>query len=282
MIIHKSKRLSLSGGFWTKYDIRYSDKSSEPKPMMIFSHGFKSFKDWGFIPYICQRAAEAGYIAVNLDFSFNGIKDPKTMVFDEFLFAQNTISREIKDLYELIDALYFTETDYCFPTWNNKIYLAGHSLGGAVSLLAASRRNDISAVSTWGAVSKLDRNTRRQKEIWKQLGYTEVKIADTGQILKLNYTYLQDKQDNFSPTAIIDACRSLKSPVLVIHGRNDITVRMKEAQELYENSKHTNNSEIFVIERTGHTFGTRHPMNEPNVALDAAIDKMISFFNENS
>jgi pimeloyl-ACP methyl ester carboxylesterase len=249
---------------------------------MVYCHGFKSFKDWGFIPYICERAAEAGFIAINLDFAYNGIKDSQTMVFDESLFSQNTITREIKDLYELLDALYFKRTDFKFPAWNNKIYLAGHSLGGAISLIVASKRNDISAVSTWGAVSKLDRNTQRQKEIWQKLGYTEVKIADTGQILKLNYTYLLDKEENFSRTAIIDACRSLNCPVLVIHGSNDMTVRLKEAYELYDNTKHINNSEIFVIERTGHTFGARHPMIVPNVALDAALDKMIKFFNENN
>lgn len=120
MIIHKSVRLSLSGGIWTNYDIRYCDNTSEPKPVMIYCHGFKSFKDWGFIPYICERAAEAGFIAINLDFAYNGIKDTQAMVFDESLFSQNTITREIKDLYELIDALYFKRTDFEYTAWNNK------------------------------------------------------------------------------------------------------------------------------------------------------------------
>lgn len=280
MIQLLSRKIYNRNGDIINTDIRFDDSIKSQMPIVVFSHGFKSFKDWGFIPHVCEQFALAGFIAVNFDFSLNGIADPKAMIFDEEVFSKNTVSQEIADLNSVLDFLikesYNTEGN--LPETSGKIYLAGHSLGGAVSLFVASNRTDISAVASWAAVSQINRNTERQKKIWKEQGFAEVKIQQTGQVLKLNYSYLQDKEANFSANAVIDACQAIRCPVLVLHGRIDITVKLVEAYEIYDNVKHINNSEIYVIEHTGHTFGARHPMETPNKELTETINKTIEFF----
>ncbi|MBS3999420.1 MAG: alpha/beta hydrolase [Desulfobulbaceae bacterium] len=280
MIQLVNRRIFNSSGNLISADFRFDDEMKSSVPVVVFSHGFKSFKDWGFIPYVCEQFAQSGFIAVNFDFSFNGISDPVAMRYDEAMFSQNTVSQEIADLNTVLDFLYkeLKNTVTPFPTWNGMIYLAGHSLGGAVSLFTASKRNDIAGVVTWAAVSQINRNTERQKKIWKEQGFAEVKIQQTGQILKLNYSYLLDKDTNFSQNAVLDACKSIQCPVLVLHGRIDITVKLAEAYEIYDAVKHINNSEINVIEHTGHTFGARHPLEEPARELIEATSKTIEFF----
>lgn len=42
------------------------------KPVIIFSHGFKGFKDWGHFPIVAQWFAEKGLAFVRFNFSHNG------------------------------------------------------------------------------------------------------------------------------------------------------------------------------------------------------------------
>ena len=54
---------------------------------------------------------------------------------------------------------------------NGKIGLLGHSRGGGDSIIASSLINEISALTTWSAISKFDRWTSRQKDDWKKTGF---------------------------------------------------------------------------------------------------------------
>lgn len=244
-------------------------------PLVIFQHGFKSFRNWGFIPHFCEKIASSGAIAVNFDFSLNGIVDSEKMLFDNDKFSRNTVSRELSDLIEAVDFLkhYYEIIDL----WNGKLYLCGHSLGGAVSILAAEKCNP-EKIAVWGSISDLQRNTERQKAAWKKKGFSPVKISVTGQELQLMYSYQQDKDDNFPENAILNAAAKYPGDLLIIHGSEDLTVKPREAEELFSAAGGKPNAKLEIIERTGHTFGVGYTFNETNVALDSAIDKTLEFF----
>jgi len=73
-------------------------------PCLIFIHGFKGFKDWGFGPYIGNYFAHNGFFVLTFNFSHNGVGDSLTEFIEFDKFANNTFSLEISELSELISA----------------------------------------------------------------------------------------------------------------------------------------------------------------------------------
>ncbi len=250
-------------------------------PLLIFAHGFKGFRNWGFIPYVCSKFAEAGSICVRLDFSMNGIIDDVNQKYDDEVFRKNTVSREVSDLSELIEKFISNQLgiENFHRRWNGDVFLVGHSLGAAVSVLTAKKFQSITKISLWASVSQLNRNTDRQKEIWKQNGSIEILINTTGQKLHLDYTYIEDKESSFENNAIINELKKLNYPVQIIHPKNDMTVNIKEAEELKSTASDIRKRELIVIEKSGHTFNSRHPFSGTNDALESAIKHTINFFD---
>jgi pimeloyl-ACP methyl ester carboxylesterase len=249
--------------------------------LIIFSHGFKGFRNWGFIPYICTEFAKHGYNIINFDFSLNGISDDINQIYDNNLFRKNKVSIEVADLSLLIESIINKNNIFSelYDNWNGEIYLAGHSLGGAVSLLTADKFENVRKVSLWAAVSTLDRNTSRQKEIWKTNGTTEINISSTGQKLNLDYSYIQDKETKFPQNVIIETLRKTNKKIQVIHPRNDLTVSIREAITLHENINNIKKDELIVIEKAGHTFNCRHPFGDtPSEAIQKVVNSTKLFF----
>lgn len=249
-------------------------------PLVIFSHGFKGFSNWSFIPYITEKFAEYGFISVNFDFSLNGIIDSEKQIYDDSIFRRSKVSVAVDDLSKLIELV---NNGSLFPEFlqekfSGEIYLAGHSLGGAISILTAPRFENIKKISLWASISRLDRNTHRQKEIWKNRGFTDVEIATTGQKLHLDYSYIEDKDTNFPNNAIMDNLSSLNYPVQIIHPENDMTVNIREAYELQSTQSDIRKRDLIVIEKCGHTFNCRHPFAEPSPAIEKAFQQARLFF----
>ena len=53
----------------TAYEI---DDLSESN-CIIFLHGFKGFKDWGFVPYLGDYLSDNGFFVITFNFSHNGV-----------------------------------------------------------------------------------------------------------------------------------------------------------------------------------------------------------------
>jgi hypothetical protein len=79
-----------------------SDENLNSSPCIIFVHGFKGFKDWGFVPYRCEYFAENGFFVVSFNFSHNGVGERFTEFTELEKFAENTFSPEITELSEII------------------------------------------------------------------------------------------------------------------------------------------------------------------------------------
>jgi pimeloyl-ACP methyl ester carboxylesterase len=268
-------------GFLIKGCIRFKDNNNL-KPAVIFLHGFKSFKNWGFIPYTCEQLAERNYISISFDYSLNGILDEEKPWFDPELFSKQTISSHVTD-FEDITNLIVSHSDFLknsLDYWNGEIFTIGHSMGGAISVLGSQLSHKTDKIVLWASVSRLDRNTNRQKEIWKQQGFTDVKISITGQVLPLNYTYIIDKEENFTGKSIIECTRQIEAPVLILQAEHDLIVKKIEANELFSVINNNQKSKLIVIPKTGHTFGEKHPFDGPGIALNFVLNKTIEFFEE--
>ena len=255
-----------------------SSKSNKKFPIVIFSHGFKGFKDWGGFPYLMQKLSGAGFVSVSFNFSHNGVEKNTPTEFTRLdLFAQNTFSKELDDLGIVID--YFYENAGEYNADKNKIALIGHSRGGGISILKANEDKRIKCLITLASVSTFDRYTEEHKILWRKKGCFEVINTRTNQMMRLNSTLLDDLDNNKSRLDIVKASRALDKPTLIIHGKEDLSVKYSEAETIYRNSS-KGSAELFLIENTGHTFGTVHPFEGSQKAFEKVIEKIIAFLRK--
>ena len=261
--------------------IRYSvyfDNEKISKPCLIFVHGFKGFKDWGFWPYAAEFFAKNGFNVISFNFSHNGVGDSLTEFEELDKFAENTISLEVDELDEIINSVKSGKLviQNCFS-----IGIIGHSRGGAVSILTSAKNENVNALAVWASVAKLDRYTERQKKEWKERGFIEVFNSRTQQMMRLNVTLLNDIEKNKNSTLNIEtAVKKLNRPFLIVHGEQDLTVPVEEGKLLFEFAD-KEKTELEVIPATGHTFDIVHPFESSNAKFDKVLNRTLDFFKKN-
>jgi dienelactone hydrolase len=255
----------------------YGVENLRLSPCLIFVHGFKGFKDWGFGPYIGNYFSSKGFFVLSFNFSHNGIGESLTE-FDELdRFAENTFSLEMSELSQLIDAY---SSGFFGGTSNDRLGLLGHSRGGGISLLTALQKSEVKAVAVWSSVSTFDRYSARQKEVWKKKGAFEVMNTRTKQEMKLNLSLLDDLEKNKDKLNITKAVRELKRPLLIVHGEQDLAVPVEEAKQLYSLAD-KDLSELYIVASAGHTFNIKHPFEGTNEKFESILEKTFQFFNQN-
>ena len=258
-------------------DLRFNTDSKSKNPILIFCHGLKGFKDWGCFPYMLESIAEEEFFTVSFNFSYNGtgLTGSDEQEFTRLdLFAKNTISRELDDLEDII--LFLTENAGRYDYDLNRIYLMGHSRGGGVAIIKSSQDHRIKKLVTLASVAIFDRYTDRLKKEWKDKGYIETENTRTKQMMRFNYTYLEDLEKNRGKLDILKAMSKIKIPTLIIHGENDLSVEFTEAQTLYDfSNKETTRLEIY--KNANHTFGAEHPFKGTSNIFENVIKNIIEF-----
>jgi len=246
-------------------------------PCLIYVHGFKGFKDWGFVPYLGDYFSNRGFFVITFNFSHNGVGESLTE-FDELeKFAKNTISLEVEEVSEIIDS--YTAGFFC--KWNNqKIGIIGHSRGGGDSLVTASQVISVDAVAVWASISKFDRYKKNQKVSWQKEGFSEVLNSRTNQIMILNLDLLEDIEKNKNDKLNIEkSVKNLKIPLFIAHGDQDTSVPFREAKDLY-NWSNKELSHFLRLPKTEHTFDIVHPFGGSNSKFEMLLEETNSFFNK--
>lgn len=242
---------------------------------LVFVHGFKGFKDWGFGPYLGEYFANKGFFVITFNFSHNGVGESKSEFTELEKFAKNTFSREVRELNEIISAF---RNGFFEIKGNTLLGLIGHSRGGAIVLLTASKRNDVDAVVTWAAISKLDRYSKRQNQEWRKKGFFEILNTRTNQMMRLDIGLLDDIENNSnSSLSIENALKNLNRPLLIAHGEQDLAVPIAEAEQLYDWADKSK-TEFYKLFSTGHTFDIVHPFNGTSEKFEKLLDKTTNFF----
>jgi pimeloyl-ACP methyl ester carboxylesterase len=248
-------------------------------PLVIILHGFKGWKDWGFIPYLSKSIAQSNAIVIRFDFSLNGMIEGSDLVAHPGKFASNTVSREISDVTEVFSKFKdgtLVEGKSYEDIWNGKVFMVGHSLGGAISILASEVIKPDGLVLL-ASISRFARYTDRQKEQWRKDGCLRFTNNRTGQELSINLSYLEDIEQNNYNEKLMSALKNFNHPVLILHGSEDMTVPVSEANEIAGALKNNHGLRMKIIERTGHTFGVEHPFTKTNQALEDLITETKQF-----
>lgn len=261
-------------------DFRFNPESGKKNPVLIFCHGLKGFKDWGCFPYILESIAEEDIFTVSFNFSYNGtgVSGNEEQEFSRLdLFAKNTFTRELDDLECIINILDENKKVYGYDL--SRLYLLGHSRGGGIAIIKAAENKKIKKLITLASVAYFDRYTDRLKKQWKEEGYFETENTRTKQMMRFNYSLLEDLERNSKRLDIIRALKKLKIPTLIIHGAKDISVDYLEAQMLY-NQSNKDLTRLEIYENTNHTFGAEHPFKGTSTILENVIQNIIEFLKQ--
>lgn len=275
-MIHKNISVTNSASEIIRAEI-YHRNAIKDAPVIIICHGFKGFKNWAFFPVLAESLAQDDYIALTFNFSRNGI-GPDYQNFTELdKFEKNTFSHEIEDLKCIIDAVASGEIGKGLID-PEKIGLMGHSRGGGIAILHTQNDPRINALVTWSAIASVERYTPEQKKLWKKQKYLEFENKRTGQLMRVGRELLDDIEQNRAQLNIPNAAEKLETPTLVIHGQEDESVPVNEAQIIFDHLG-SSSKELMIIEGATHTFGARHPLESMPDELETVFELTESWFD---
>lgn len=261
-------------GFVTGLSL-YSGHLPADAPTVVYLHGFKGFKDWGFTPYVAEQFVASGMRFLTLNFSHNGIGDDPMEFTELEKFRDNTFSLELEEALEIIGK--YAAGRLFGVKSSGMMGLLGHSRGGGIALLAAHHAA-IQAVCTWAAVSNFARYPAHIIEAWRQNGVLDVPNARTGQRMQLGFQIHEDLMAHYDgKLSIIGAVKSLQKPLCIIHGEADEAVSADDARAIFEWATQAQ-AELHLIPAAGHTFGAKHPFEQTHPHLEDAVAHSLEFF----
>ena len=222
-------------------------------PWILVCHGFKGFKDWGFLPALAERVRAAGLNALRLDFSHNGVRESD---FDDLEgFERDTWTRHQEDLEAVIEGI---DADV--------VGIVGHSRGGADGIIAASGDARVRGVCALAPIADANRHPDDLEEKLAELGHYPVPNTRTGQIMPVGRALFEDARQY----DLIDCARRMRDrPLCVIHGDADETTPVADGRALAESH---GDAHLEIIPGAGHTFGAVHPFTGMTDHLEQVFD----------
>ena len=278
-MVNKHKNIALQGkhGRVIPVDV-ISSEEGENKPVIVFCHGYKGFKDWGAWNLMAEAFAEAGSVLVKFNFAFNGgtLEDPIDFP-DLDAFGENTFSKELDDLDIVLDWVTSDKNPFFETIDFSRLTLIGHSRGGGIVVIKAAEDKRVKKLVTLAAVSDFASRfpTGEALEEWKKRGISYVENSRTKQQMPHLYDFYEDFKSNEERLTISRAAKELKIPFLIVHGTEDPTVSFDNAHHLNEWAK---NSELFLLEGSDHVFGASHPWEKQE--LPQAMKKIVEKINK--
>ncbi|RDC64850.1 alpha/beta hydrolase family protein [Adhaeribacter pallidiroseus] len=240
----------------------------QAKPVVIFVHGFKGFKDWGHFNLIADYFAQQGFVFIKLNLSHNGTTLDSEDLTDMEAFGQNNFSIELDDLDTLLNYLFSLPENLPKAELNlDKVSLIGHSRGGGLVILKAAEEERVKAVVGWAPISDL--LMRWPEEVltnWQKTGVHYIYNSRINQDMPLYYQLVEDFKANQERLDIPAVVKNLKKPFLIIHAEDDETLPVSMADELKANQPQ---AEVIILPAGGHTFGGKHPFPDTNLPPSA-------------
>ena len=281
MIREKNFTLKGSNGLPIVIDAFFKPDQS-PKPVVVFCHGYKGFKDWGAWNLVAEHFAENDFFFVKFNFSHNGGTPEQQIDFPNLeAFAQDNYTKQLYDLQCVIDWL-LNDNRFAANINTQKIHFIGHSRGGGIVLLKANQEKKVSTVTTWAGVSDFASRFPSGEKLtqWQKDKVYYVENGRTKQHMPHNIQFYEDFIEHKEDLDISKAARNLKIPQLIIHAKGDTSVKVKEAEQLQEwNPK----AKMFLLEESNHVFDTQHPWEkgEMSASLKQIVNKSIQFIKNN-
>ena len=153
----------------------------------------------------------------------------------------------------------------------NKLYLLGHSRGGASVILKANEDKRVKGLVTWAAVNDLENWYSKDELVyWKKKKTIYIHNGRTNQQMPMNYQLVENFLENKNRLDVPESVKNMQKPMLAIHGTADTTVSVSAVKEIGSWNPAV---QIKIIEGADHTFGGMHPFEEK--ILPADLEKVV-------
>lgn len=242
----------------------FFQETNTKKPILIFCHGYKGFKDWGPWNIMAKEFAQNNICCIKFNFSHNGGTPEQPIDFPDLrAFGENNYSKELDDLKYVLDWVKDKYDNH--PEFNTaNITLLGHSRGGGIVTIKAAEDSRISKVISLAGVSdfKIRFPKNEALEKWKKEGVFYVKNGRTKQNMPHFYQFYDDFIKNEDQLNIKRAAQNLNIAHLILHGDKDSSVLPLEAKKLHNWNP---NSTLKFIKNADHVFNTKHPWEKEDL-----------------
>ncbi|CAN1142928.1 estF [Linum perenne] len=213
------------------------------KEVVVLCHGFQSSKDCRTMSNLAAQLEKEGISAFRFDFSGNGESEGS--------FAYGNYKREADDLRSVIEHLEGESRAVSV--------ILGHSKGGDVVLLYASKYHDIKTVVNVSGRYDLKRGIEQHLGIdflerIKKEGFIDVKNQAGEVKLRVTEADLIDRLD----TDMHKACQQIDQncSVLTIHGSKDKIIPVEDAMEF---AKTIPNHKLHILDGANHGYSSHQP-----------------------
>ncbi|XP_021715105.1 mycophenolic acid acyl-glucuronide esterase, mitochondrial-like [Chenopodium quinoa] len=222
------------------------------KEVVILCHGFTGRKENKNMVNISGALEKEGISAYRFDFSGNGESDGT--------FAYGNYMKEVEDIRAVVKH---------FNGVNRSVSaIVGHSKGGDVVLLYASKYHDIRTVVNLSGRYDLKKGIAERlgedfMETIEKNGYMDVECQNTGNVLyRVTKESLMERLNTDMHEAALKIDKNCR--VLTVHGTADEIIPVEDA---YEFSKIMPNHKLHIIEGANHSF-TEHQDELVPVVID--------------
>ncbi|NER18534.1 bifunctional alpha/beta hydrolase/OsmC family protein [Spongiivirga citrea] len=193
--------------------------NQHPHNYVLFAHCFTCNKNLAAVRNISRALTSKGFGVFRFDFTGLGESEGD--------FADTNFSGNVGDL---VAAAHFLEKEYKAPS-----LLVGHSLGGAAVLFAASQLPKVKAVATIGAPSDPEHVTHLLKSSIDEINANGKAIVN---LSGRDFTIKKQFVDDLQSKSLAEAVTNFNKALLVLHSPQDLTVGIKNAEQIYHAAKH--------------------------------------------
>ncbi|HEU4940382.1 MAG TPA: alpha/beta fold hydrolase, partial [Candidatus Eisenbacteria bacterium] len=224
-------------------------RGGEPRAVLL-CHGFRGYKDWGFIPLLASTLAAQGATAVAFNMTGSGIVDADGVFVERERFRKSTYSAELEDLDRVARWLSRRITAGGRPA---ALGLIGHSRGGAMAILYAASHPEVRTVVALAAPSRIGVWPDAAFEAWREGRPHVVRDFRARAELPLGPEIYDDIARNGARYDLQRAAAMLTIPLLVVQGDRDRSVPVEEGRALASWGPPAT-TELAIIEGAGHSF----------------------------
>ncbi len=209
-------------------DYTFHDANSRTRDLLIIGHGVTGNKDRPFVVSLAEAVENEGLSVLRFSFSGNGGSEGD--------FRDSTISKVVEDLKAVITV---AEAN------GYKVTYAGHSMGGAVGVLAAASDERIRNLISLAGMVKL------QAFYGREFGE---EIPDKGCMWEEPECPLSSKfkNDMYEISSVLNLASTVQVPWLWVHGDSDDVVPIQDSREIFAAANEP--KELIEIPGANHVF----------------------------
>ncbi|MEK6961596.1 MAG: alpha/beta hydrolase [Nanoarchaeota archaeon] len=203
--MHEERLEFLNGQKETIIAVLHSPSSPCGKAVIV-CHGLGGDKDKCWIKDMCNSLASDGIAGVRIDFSGNGESGGR---FEDMTYGK--LASELKSLIDLL-----TKKGY------NSLGLVGHSMGGAIVIIAGVADNRVKAVVNISGVA--------YPALEEHVVFVRKHFETAFEKPKPSDRFIAELQN----VDVLEAAKNLHAPLLTIHGDADQVVPLNEGEAINE------------------------------------------------